>query len=276
MLEDLSLRGLSQRTMQLYLRAVADFARHFGQSPDQLGPEHIRTYQLHLLHKPVSYSTLRIVVSALRFFYRVTLGKDWAIERIPSPKRDRHLPVVLSLAEVAQFFAVVDNLKHRMVLMTMYAAGLRVSEVVHLKVSDIDSARMVIRIEQGKGRKDRSVMLSPSLLTLLRTYWKAVRPHEWLFPGRDLDTPISIRSVQWVCHEAWQRSGLTKQVNVHMLRHSLATHLLEAGTDLRTIQLLLGHRSTASTARYTHIATSALGSTPSPFDLLARQGSLPA
>ncbi|MGE0683435.1 MAG: tyrosine-type recombinase/integrase [Candidatus Binatia bacterium] len=271
MLEDLRLRGLAPHTAYLYLRAVADFARHFGQAPDQLGPEHIRTYQLHLLNKPVSYSTLTIVVSALRFFYRVTLGKDWAIERIPSPKRERRLPVVLSLTEVAQFFAAVDNLKHRMVLMTMYAAGLRVSEAVHLKVSDIDSARMVIRIEQGKGRKDRYVMLSPSLLTLLRAYWKAVRPHHWLFPGREPDSHLSIRSVQWICRDAWQHSGLTKKVHVHMLRHSFATHLLEAGTDLRTIQLLLGHRSLNSTARYTHVAASAIGSTPSPFDLLALQ-----
>jgi|RhiMethySRZTD1v2_1073278.scaffolds.fasta_scaffold270985_2 integrase/recombinase XerD len=271
MLEDLRLRGLAPHTAYLYLRAVSDFARHFGQSPDQLGPKHIRTYQLHLLNKPVSYSTLTIVVSALRFFYRVTLGKGWTIERIPSPKRERRLPVVLSLTEVAQFFAAVENLKHRMVLMTMYAAGLRVSEAVHLKISDIDSARMVIRIEQGKGRKDRYVMLSPSLLTLLRTYWKAVRPHHWLFPGRESDSYLSIRSVQWICRDAWLRSGLTKKVNVHMLRHSFATHLLEAGTDLRTIQLLLGHRSLNSTARYTHIATSAIGSTPSPFDLLALQ-----
>ena len=275
MLEDLRLRGLAPHTAQLYLRAVAEFARHFGQSPDQLGPEHIRTYQLHLLNKPVSYSTLTIVVSALRFFYRVTLGKDWAIERIPSPKRERRLPVVLSLAEVAQFFAAVDNLKHRMVLMTMYAAGLRVSEAVHLKVSDIDSARMVIRVEQGKGRRDRYVMLSPSLLALLRTYWKAVRPYEWLFAGREPDTHLSIRSVQRACRNAWQRSGLTKRVNVHLLRHSFATHLLEAGTDLRTIHLLLGHRSIATTARYTHIATAALGSTRSPFDLLARQSARP-
>jgi hypothetical protein len=181
----------------------------------------------------------------------------------------------LSLAEVAQFFAAVDNLKHRRVLMTMYAAGLRVSEAVHLKVSDIDRARMVIRVAQGKGRRDRYVMLSPSVLALLRPSWRAVRPHEGLFPGRALDTHLSIRSVQRVCRDARRRSGLTKQANVHLLRHSFATHLLEAGTDLRTIQLLLGHRSLATTARYIHLATSAIGSTPSPFDLLALQGSRP-
>jgi len=172
MLEDLNLRGLAPHTVQLYLRAVADFARHFGQSPDQLGPEHIRTYQLYLLHKPVSYSTLTIVVSALRFFYRVTLGKDWAIARIPSPKRERRLPVVLSLSEVSQFFAVGDNLKHRMMLMTIYAAGLRVSEVVHLKVRDIDSARMAIRVEQGKGRR---VARSPAPNTTTSTETRLTR-----------------------------------------------------------------------------------------------------
>jgi integrase/recombinase XerD len=268
MSEDLQLRNFSPLTQRRYLDAVAKFAHHFGRSPDQLGPEHIRAYQLHLLSHQRSYSSVRIVVSALRFFYHITLGRDWAIEEIPYPRQKRTLPVILSLAEVAQFLGAITHLKHRAALMTAYAAGLRVSEVVNLKVTDIDSQRMVIRIQQGKGRKDRYVMLSPQLLVVLRTYWKAVRPHDWLFPGRH-GTHLGVRMVQVACQQAHQASGLAKRVTVHTLRHSFATHLLEAGTDVRTIQLLLGHRSLATTACYTHVATSTVCATPSPLDLLA-------
>jgi integrase/recombinase XerD len=268
MSDDLRLRNFAPLTQRRYLDAVAKFARYFGRSPDQLGPEHIRAYQLHLLSQQMAYSSLKIVVSALRFFYHVTLGRDWGIEEIPYPRQQRTLPVILSLAEMAQFLGAITNLKHRAALMTAYAAGLRVSEVVNLKVTDIDSQRMVIRVQQGKGRKDRYVMLSPQLLLVLRSYWRAVRPKDWLFPGRH-GRPLSVRMVQIACRQAHQASGLAKHVTVHTLRHSFATHLLEAGTDVRTIQLLLGHRSLATTACYTHVATTTVCATPSPLDLLA-------
>jgi integrase/recombinase XerD len=265
MIEDLRVRNFSPTTQRAYIYAVARFAQHFGKSPELLGPEDIRVYQLHLLSKQLAWSTFNVSVCALRFLYRVTLGKDWAVRHIPYP---RQLPVILSLAELQQFFEAIPNLKHRAALMTAYAAGLRVSEVVALKITDIDSQRMVIRVEQGKGHKDRYVMLSPRLLTLLRTYWKTVRPKEWLFPGAEHNLHLSVRTLQVVCHNAWQNSGLTKPVTMHSLRHCFATHLLEQGTDLRTIQLLMGHRSLATTGRYLSIATSSICSTASPLDLL--------
>jgi integrase/recombinase XerD len=272
MLEDLRVRNFSPTTQRAYIYAVARFAQHFGKSPELLGPEDIRAYQLHLLSKQLAWSTFKVSVCALRFLYGVTLGKDWAVRHIPYPRQPRKLPVILSLAELQQFFEAIPNLKHRAALMTAYAAGLRVSEVVALKITDIDSQRMVIRIEQGKGRKDRYVMLSPRLLMLLRTYWKTVRPKEWLFTGYKPNQHLSVRALQVVCHNAWQNSGLTKPVMMHSLRHCFATHLLEKGTDLRTIQLLMGHRSLATTGRYLSVATSSVCSTASPLDLLAEAG----
>ena len=272
MVEDLRVRNFSPTTQRAYIYAVARFAQHFGKSPELLGPEDIRAYQLHLLSKQLAWSTFKVSVCALRFLYGVTLGKDWAVRHIPYPRQPRKLPVILSLAELQQFFAAIPNLKHRAALMTAYAAGLRVSEVVALKITDIDSQRMVIHIEQGKGRKDRYVMLSPRLLMLLRTYWKTVRPKEWLFTGYKPNQHLSVRALQVVCHNAWQNSGLTKPVTMHSLRHCFATHLLEKGTDLRTIQLLMGHRSLATTGRYLSVATSSICSTASPLDLLAEAG----
>lgn len=272
MLEDLRVRNFSPTTQRAYIYAVARFAQHFGKSPELLGPEDIRVYQLHLLSKQLAWSTFKVSICALRFLYGVTLGKDWAVRHIPYPRQPRKLPVILSLAELQQFFEAIPNLKHRAALMTAYAAGLRVSEVVALKITDIDSQRMVIRIEQGKGRKDRYVMLSPRLLMLLRTYWKTVRPKEWLFTGYKPNQHLSVRALQVVCHNAWQNSGLTKPVTMHSLRHCFATHLLEKGTDLRTIQLLMGHRSLATTGRYLSVATSSICSTASPLDLLAEAG----
>jgi integrase/recombinase XerD len=224
MLEDLRVRNFSPTTQRAYVYAVAKFAQHFGKSPELLGPEDIRAYQQHLLSKQLAWSTFKVHISALRFLYGVTLGRDWVVEHIAYPRLPRKLPIILSLAELQQFFEAIPNLKHRAALMTAYAAGLRVSEVVALKVTDIDSQRMVIRIEQGKGRKDRYVMLSPRLLTLLRTYWKTVRPKEWLFPGRNPSGHLSVRTLQVVCHNAWQNSGLTKLVTMHSLRHCFATH----------------------------------------------------
>jgi len=272
MVEDLRVRNFSPTTQRAYIYAVARFAQHFGKSPELLGPEDIRAYQLHLLSKQLAWSTFKVSVCALRFLYGVTLGKDWAVRHIPYSRQPHKLPVTLSLAELQQFFAAIPNLKHRAALMTAYAAGLRVSEVVALKITDIDSQRMVIHIEQGKGRKDRYVMLSPRLLMLLRTYWKTVRPKEWLFTGYKPNQHLSVRALQVVCHNAWQNSGLTKPVTMHSLRHCFATHLLEKGTDLRTIQLLMGHRSLATTGRYLSVATSSICSTASPLDLLAEAG----
>lgn len=269
MIEDMTLRNFTKRTIRSYVLSVALYARYFNCSPDLLGFEHIRSYMLHMLqeqHASMShYSRTR---SALRFFYSVTLGRNDVAQSFPRVKQPHTLPVVLSYDELARFFAAVPNLKHRAILMTAYAAGLRVSEVVGLRPDDIDSKRMVIRVRQGKGRKDRYVMLSPRLLQVLRTYWKATRPDGFLFPGGLPGRPITPDSVRKVCHRARRAAGLEKHVTVHTLRHSFATHLLEAGTDLRTIQVLLGHSSFSTTAMYTHVATASLPSIQSPFDRL--------
>jgi site-specific recombinase XerD len=269
MIQDMVLRNFSPETIEGYVQSVARFARHFGVSPDCLGVEHVRTYLLDLLevqHRSVSYCNR--TRCALRFFYEVTLSQDCPLDRLGSVKQPRTLPVVLSAAEVAQFLSAVTNIKHRTILMTAYAAGLRVSEVTRLRVSDIDSQRMVIRLRQAKGRKDRYRLLSSRLLEDLRDYWKRVRPGDYLFPGAQRDRPISTDTVQTACRRARNRARLDKSVTVHVLRHSFATHLLEAGTDLGTIPVLLGHRSFSTTARYVHVATAALAATQSPFDRL--------
>jgi integrase/recombinase XerD len=267
MIEDLTLRNRAPRTIEVYTACVADFARHFHVSPEDLGPEHVRSYLLHLVQqRHVSWSVYNQSRHALLFLYRVTLGKDWVVADVGCPKLPKRLPVVLSTDEMAHFLDALDNPKHRTILMTAYAGGLRLSEVTRLRVEDIDSARMVIHIRQSKGHKDRDVMLSPRLLAILRQYWRIERPKPYLFPGRTPGQPISPRMVQMICRRALAASGLTKRVNMHCLRHSFASHLLEAGTDLRTIQVLLGHRSFSTTARYVHVATAALESTRSPFD----------
>jgi len=269
MLEDMQIRNLSKVTQKRYLYRVAAFAKYFRRSPEQLGPEEIRRYQVYLLKdKKLSSSTLNVTVCALRFLYKVTLKRNWDLDRIPHARREKKLPVVLSPEEVVQFFQAVKSVKYRTILVTAYSAGLRVSEVTRLKVRDIDSRRMIIRVEQGKGGKDRYVMLSRKLLDLLREYWKAYRPTYWLFPGGVPHRPASAAAVREVCHKAYLVSGLSKHVTPHTLRHCFATHLLEAGEDLRKIQLLLGHRSLASTARYTHVAVSNIHQTTSPLDSL--------
>jgi len=267
MTEDMTLRNRAPRTIRAYTGDVADFARYFHAPPDRLGPEHVRSYLLHLLQeRQASWDVYRQARLALRFFYTVTLGREWVVARVACPKAPKKLPVVLSTDEMARFLDALKNPKHRALLMTAYACGLRLSEVARLRVEDIDSARMVIHVRQGKGQKDRDVMLSPRLLAVLRDYWKLRRPGPFLFPGRTPDRPVSVRTVQMVCQHALAASGLGKHVHMHTLRHSFATHLLESGTDLRTIQVLLGHRSFSSTARYLHITTAALKSTRSPFD----------
>ena len=269
MLEDMIVRNFSPNTQRAYVDRVAEFARYFRRSPELLGPKHIHAYQVFLAQtKQASWSTFNQAVCALRFLYRITLEKDWVIRHIPYPKQEKKLPVVLSLEEVVRLFDAIGSLKYRAILMTAYSAGLRISEVVSLRVTDIDSGRMVIRIQQGKGRKDRYVMLSPRLLLVLREHWKAARPASWLFQGSGPDTHISTHSVRNACRKAAKRAGLTKHVTPHTLRHSFATHLLEAGADVRTIQILLGHRSLRTTAVYTHVSADALRATPSPLELL--------
>jgi integrase/recombinase XerD len=269
MIEDMTLRNFAPHTIQVYVERVATFARYYNVSPQDLGPEQIRAYLLYLVQeRHVSWSYFNQARCALQFLYRVTLGKDWVVEAVACPKQQKKLPIILSLDELVRFFGAVTNLKHRAILMTTYAAGLRLSEVRHLRVDDIDSQRMVIRIRQAKGHKDRYVMLSPRLLAILRQYWKAVRPRHYLFPGADPDRPINPRTVQQVCRAALRAAGIKKKVSVHALRHSFATHLLEAGTDLRTIQILLGHQNLGTTARYLHVSTAALKATHSPLDAL--------
>ncbi|MDH3769865.1 MAG: site-specific integrase [Nitrospirota bacterium] len=270
MTEDMQVRNLSLNTQRSYLQQVTRFARHFGKSPALLGPEEIRTYQVYLtIERELAPGSIQIAIAALRFVYRVTLKKDWRCDEVlPHPKAPKKLPIVLSPEEVLYFLDCVKARKHRVILTVCYAAGLRISEAVRLKAAVIDSQRMVIRVEQGKGHKDRYVMLSPKLLEILRSYWMAVRPKEWLFPGRIPGRSISRDAVGLACQEALRLSGLVKPVTPHSLRHAFAVHLLESGTDVRTIQLLLGHRSLATTARYLRIATTKVCAVSSPLDLL--------
>ena len=266
MLEDLQIRRYSPTTIRLYLRAVAEFAQHFGKPPDQLGAEHIRRFQLFLIkEKKVSLSSYIQMICALRFFYTQTLNQKVAIERIPFPRGEKKLPLILSREEVKKLLDSTRNLRHRTLLAIMYGCGLRVAEVAHLKVSDIDSARNVLWVRHGKGSKDRQTLLPAKLLELLRTYWRTKRPVDWLFPGANPARPISPKAIFLACRAA---AGIAKPVHPHSLRHAFATHLLEAGTNLRTIQILLGHARLETTARYLHVADVAVRSTASPLDSL--------
>jgi integrase/recombinase XerD len=268
MIEDMTVRNLSPATQRSYLNAVSKLSRHYGRSPDRLGLEEVRAFQVHLVAMGISWPALNQIVCALRFFYGVTLGHAVIPERIAYAREPRKLPVVLSADEVVCFLEAIPSLKSRTALTAVYAAGLRVSEVVRVKISDVDSRRMVIRVEHGKGGKDRYVMLSPQLLKILRGYWRLTRPAFWLFPGRDQDRPLEPTVLHAACRSARAAAGLSKQVTVHTLRHTFATHLLENGADVRVIQVLLGHASLTSTARYTQVATKTISSTPSPLDQL--------
>lgn len=271
MTEDMQVRNLAPNTQTSYVQQVSQFAHHFHKSPELLGPEDIRAYQVYLTNeKKLAPGSILIAVAALRFLYKVSLKKDWTFEDvIPAPKKPQTLPVVLSPEEVLHFLGCVGSTKHRAILTTCYAAGLRISEAVHLKPTDIDSQRMVIRVEQGKGKKDRYVMLSPKLLETLRSYWRSTRPRGgWLFEGDLPGQPITTGSVELACRKACRLSRIRKPIKPHSMRHAFAVHLLESGTDVRTIQLLLGHRSLATTARYLRIATSKVCSASSPLDLL--------
>jgi integrase/recombinase XerD len=268
MLQDMQMRNLSPHTLEAYVRAVAKLAAYYNRSPDLLDLEQVRGSLVHLVGQRVSFSLFNQIRCALVFFYRVTLGRDWRFDRIACQKQHKRLPVVLSQAEIAQFFAAIRRLKYRALFMAVYAAGLRVSEVVALRAEDIDSQRMVLRVCQGKGKKDRIVMLSPKLLEVLREYYKAFRPTASLFFGKDKERPLGTRTVLLGCRRIARRAGLLKRVTTHTLRHCFATHLLEAGVDLRTIQALLGHRSLRTTALYTYVSPERVAATPSPLDLL--------
>jgi integrase/recombinase XerD len=269
MIQDLRLRNLAPNTQKAYVRAVAKMAQHFRRSPELLSTEEVRSYLVYLVEEKHAGTDQYVqVLCALRFLFNVTLGRKEVLEGIPHPRTAKKLPLVLAMEEVAQFFAAVRNPKHRALLMTIYAGGLRVSEAVGLRVADIDSKRMLIRVRQGKGRKDRYVNLSARLLEVLREYWRVFRPSEWLFPGKSPARPLTREAVNDLCQRIRARAKIGKRITPHTLRHSFATHLLEAGTDLRTIQILLGHRSLKTTARYTHVSEKTLRSAPSLLDLL--------
>jgi integrase/recombinase XerD len=274
MLEDLQRRNYSKDTIRSYIHTVEDFARYFNCRPDRLGPRHIREYQAVLFQKrKLSAASVAVRLAALRFFYYKTLRKFWSISETPYPKRAHRLPTVLSPAEVARLIEAAGSSFHRTLLLTLYATGARCAELTHLKVSNIDTQRMVVHIQGGKGRKDRDVMLSPKLLTELRVHWRRLRrkPSVWLFPGHQdhcADHPIDSKTVWHACHNAAMRAGLRKDVHPHTLRHCFATHLLEAGSDLRTIQLLLGHNDLKETTRYLHLSQRHLHAASSPLDSL--------
>lgn len=268
MIEDMTVRNLSPATQRSFIHAVAKFSRYFDRSPERLGLEDVRAFQVHLVSSGISWPALNQTVCALRFFYGVTLGHAEIPERIAYARAPRTLPVVLSADEVVRFLKAVPSLKTRTALTTAYAAGLRASEALGLKVRDIDSERGVIRVEHGKGGKDRYVMLSAQLLRILRIYWQLTKPKDWLFPGRDGTAPIDAQVLYSACRSARVAAGIDKRVTVHTLRHSFATHLLENGTDIRIIQVLLGHNNLSSTARYTKVSNSLIRHTESPLDRL--------
>lgn len=269
MLDELQRRNYAQSTVDAYVSALRDFAKYFNRPPDQLGPEHIREFQLHLIRdRKLAANTVKQRMAAVQFFFVKTLKRAHLREEFPYPKTPRRLPIVLSQEEVTRLIDSAANLSHRAMLMTLYSTGLRRSELVRLKVSDIDSQRMVIHVCQGKGSKDRDVPLSPKLLETLREYWRSARPKTFLFPGYGGDVPLTTKAVWHACHGAVKRAGIEKKISPHSLRHSYATHLLESGADLRTIQLLLGHTEIKDTVVYLHLSQRHLHAATNPLDSL--------
>jgi integrase/recombinase XerD len=268
MIEDMTVRKFTLKTQNNYIRVVKNFTIFLGRSPDTASNEDLRLFQLHLSENRVGAPTINFTISALRFFFTVTLDRADAIKQLTFVPEPRKIPVVLSPEEVARFLDAAPGVKYQAAFSVAYGAGLRVSEVAALKVSDIDSERMMLRVDQGKGRKDRHAMLSPLLLDLLRDWWRMARPKAWLFPGRDLVRPMSTRQLNRACHAAADMAGITKRVSPHTLRHSFATHLLEQNVDIRVIQVLLGHAKLETTALYTRIATNTIRAVTSPLERL--------
>lgn len=271
MVEDMRLRNFSPHTQDAYLRAVKQFTKHFMKAPQTLNGEHVRQYLLHLVQeRRASWSLYNQARCALQFFFRVTLGRDENFDSLPCARDRKRLPVVLSQEELRRFFEVIRNPKHRAMFMTAYGAGLRVSELVGLRVEDIDSPRMLLRIRQGKGQKDRLAKLSAHLLHVLREYYRSERPAGWLFPGQPNDRPMNRNTVNAIARQLCRHAGIGKTVSAHTFRHSYATHMLDAGADLRTIQVLLGHRNIKTTAIYMHVSQAKIDAAPSPLDLMYR------
>jgi integrase/recombinase XerD len=275
--QDLILRGLAPTTRKTYLLYCRKFAAHYRCSPEQLGEAEIRAFLLHLIQvEQVSHGTYRQILAALKFLYTVTLGREWEVKRLPFPKhRQPRLPRVLGKEQLLALFAALKRPKYRALLMTCYASGLRISEACRLRVEDIDSRRMVIRVQQGKGAKERVTILSPRLLAMLRVYWKLARPPEWMYPGQGAREYLSPDTVREVFRKAREQVGLGPWCTPHVLRHSFATHLLEAGTDLVVIQALLGHSSIKTTCIYTHVSTERIGKVSSPLDGLTLENMPP-
>ncbi len=266
---DLLVRGMAERTRETYLAAVARLARHYRRPPDQLSPQEVQAYLVHMLRdEKLAWSTCSIAVHAFRFLYHTTLGRPEATFTIPGPKHRQTLPEILSPGEVRRLLEATVTRKERAVLATTYAAGLRVSEVVRLQLHHLDAERGSLRVEQGKGAKDRDTLLSPRLLAELRAYWRQYRPTAWLFPAREGQGPMDVSTAQKFYYAAKGRAGITKRGGIHALRHAFATHLLEAGTDLPTIQRLLGHGDIGTTMRYLHLARRTVLKTTSPLDWL--------
>jgi integrase/recombinase XerD len=274
-LEELERRNYTETTTRAYLHAIEDFAHHFNRPPDQLGPEEIREFTAHMFRvRKLADNTVAQRVAALRFFFTKTLKRAWNIEETPYPKKRVQLPAILSQDEVARLIEAASSPFHHTILMTLYGTGVRRAELTNLKIADVDSKRMVVHVQGGKGRKDRDIMLSPNLLAELRQHYRSLRrkPETWLFPGGNwhtADHPIDDKVVWYACREAAQRANIRKPLHPHTLRHCFATHLLEAGTDLRTIQILLGHSSLKETTVYLHVSQQHLHAAASPLDALA-------
>ena len=272
MIEDMRIRGMGAKAQQAHIRAIMDFAAFLKRSPDTATPEELRAYQLHMTDTGVTPSTFNTRIVALRFFFGMTCGREDMKRFMQFRTQPRKLPVIFSVEEVSDLLMAAPGpgLKYRAALSISYGAGLRAAEVCNLKIGDIDSDRMLIHVDQGKGGKDRKVMLSPGLLALLRDYWREARPEGWLFPGKPKISPISPRQLNRAFTSAKAMAGIAKPATLHTLRHSFATHLLEANTDVRVIQVLLGHAKLTTTAQYTHVATRTIRDTVSPFEMLAR------